>query len=138
MARWSAVGSGGFGGSGRSVGSGGEVCGKAKKRKAARGSGTTREDSQDREARVAARPKSARLREGRGRGRLRRIGRCGLRRAREQQAWEVFGEGWRDLERWSRLRRPRMPRCWVLRTVGRPLRVISAFRADQGIATKSP
>ena len=57
---WSAVGSGGFRESGRSVASGGEVCGKAKKRKAARGSGTS-EASQDREARSAAGPGAAGL-----------------------------------------------------------------------------
>jgi hypothetical protein len=57
---WSAVGSGGFRESGRSVGSGGEVCGKAKKRKAVRGSGT-RKASQDREARAPAAPGTAGL-----------------------------------------------------------------------------
>jgi hypothetical protein len=57
---WSAVGSGGFKESGRSVASGGEVCGKAKKRKAARGSGTS-EASHDREARAAAGPGAAGL-----------------------------------------------------------------------------
>jgi len=57
---WSAVGSGRFRESGRSVASGGEVCGKAKKRKAARGSGTS-EASHDREARAAAAPRAAGL-----------------------------------------------------------------------------
>ena len=57
---WSAVGSGGFRGSGRSGASGAEVRGKAKKRKAARGSGTS-EASHDREARAAAAPGAAGL-----------------------------------------------------------------------------
>ena len=57
---WSAVGSGGFRGSGRSVASGAEVRGKAKKRKAARGSATS-DASHDREARASAGPGAAGL-----------------------------------------------------------------------------